>query len=143
VNYDEFVSAVQEHARFRHRGEAEASVTSVFRAMAEVLPQARVEGLASFLPPELMVYLRGAHEEPDPFFDEHLFLGWVVTSIDTTGARDKTVGGLDLYAAFSGDEAIRRCEAVFSVLKPLLDEDHRQLLHDCLPETISGLLDRA
>jgi len=61
-----------------------------------------------------------------------------VSSFDSTGARDKTAGGLDLYSHYSGDEAIRRCQGVFSVLKPLLDEQQREKLRSCLPEEVEA-----
>jgi uncharacterized protein (DUF2267 family) len=137
VNYQQFLAEVQELSRLRTSDEAESVVANVFMAIAEVLPQRNVEDLASALPPELMVYLRGAHEEPDPYFDDHLFLGWVVSTIDSTGERDKTVGGLDIYADYSGEEAMRRCSSVFSALKPLIEDSHRELLESCLPQGIS------
>jgi uncharacterized protein (DUF2267 family) len=143
VNYQQFLSEVQELSRLRSSDEAESLVANVFRAVAEVLPHRDVEGLSTALPPELMVYLRGAHQEPDPYFDEHLFLGWVVSTIDTTGERDKTVGGLDIYADYSGEEAMRRCSSVFSALKPLIDDGHRELIQSCLPEGISRVFAEA
>src|SRR3970040_1775793 len=95
-------------------------------AMAEVLPTAQLEALASQLPPETMVYLRRTGSQPDPLFDSHLFLGWVVSTLDATGARDKTVGGLDLTAAYSGGEAIGRMRCVFSALKRRLGSDQQE-----------------
>jgi uncharacterized protein (DUF2267 family) len=139
MTYDEFVDQVKEGGRFRSRDEAAAIVANVFRAIAEVLPQQHVAGLGDQLPPELMVYLRGAHIEPDPYFDEHLFLGWIVSTIDATGERDKTGGGLDLYADYSGAEAERRCQTVFKAIKSMLDEEHGASLASFLPEGI-GLL---
>jgi uncharacterized protein (DUF2267 family) len=138
VNYREFLDKVQSLGCFASEEETQAVVAHVLRAMAEVLPQRQVEGLAASLPAEIMVYLRGAHEEPDPFFDSQLFLGWVVSSIDATGARDKTDGGLDLYAAYSGEEAIRRCQCVFSVLRSLLEPQQLDALAACLPDEVGG-----
>lgn len=120
----------------RGEAESEALVVSVLRAMAEVLPQAQLESLSSQLPPEAALYLRRSGGEPDPLFDSHLFLGWVVSSLDATAARDKTVGGLDLTAAYSGDEAIRRCRCVFAVLKKLIDDPQSRLLAESLPDEV-------
>lgn len=83
-------------------------VANVLMAVAECLPRSVLNDLATMMPPELMVYLRRTGQEPDPLFDSQLFLGWVVSTVDATGARDKTGGGLDLYSAYSGDKAIRR-----------------------------------
>lgn len=143
MTYEQFLDEVKESGRFRSRDEAVAIVANVFRAIAEVLPQKQAEELTAQLPPELMVYLRGAHLEPDPYFDEHLFLGWVVSTIDATGERDKTTGGLDLYADYSGDEAIRRCQTVFKVIKTALDSPHADSLASFLPEGISSLYTEA
>src|SRR3972149_2529964 len=103
-------------------------------AVAEVLPRSHLDALASQLPPETMVYLRRTGSEPDPLFDSHLFLGWVVSTLDATGSRDKTVGGLDLTAAYSGEEAIRRTRCVFSALKRRLGPDQQRELGALLPE---------
>ena len=143
MNYGQFVGDVQGRTHLRSTDEAEAVVANVFRAIAEVLPHRNVEALGGSLPAELMVYLRGAHEEPDPYFDEHLFLGWVVSTIDATGSRDKTAGGLDLYAHYSGDEAQYRCESVFAALKPLIEDAQRELILSYLPEGIAELFAQA
>jgi hypothetical protein len=94
--------------------------------------------VSSILPAEAAVFLRGAHEEPDPYFDSQLFLGWVVSSFDATGEVDKTVGGLDLYADYSGEEGIRRCQCVFSVLKSLMPDEEARTLATFLPEGVDG-----
>jgi uncharacterized protein (DUF2267 family) len=143
MTYEQFLAEVKENGGIRSREEAVAIVANVFRAIAEVLPQKDAESLRDQLPPELMVYLRGAHQEPDPYFDEHLFLGWVVSTIDATGERDKTGGGLDLYADYSGDEAMRRCQTVFKVIKSTLDGERAASLASYLPEGISSLYQTA
>ncbi len=142
MNYREFLGKVQSLGRFASEEETQAVVANVLRAVAEVLPQQQVNGLTAGLPPELTVYLRGAHQEPDPLFDSQLFLGWVASTIDATGARDRTDGGLDLYAA-SGEEAIRRCQCVFSVLKSVLEPPQQETLAACLPDEVSGWFLRA
>ena len=143
MNYREFLGKVQSLGRFASEEETQAVVANVLRAVAEVLPQQQVNGLTVGLPPELMVYLLGAHQEPDPFFDSQLFLGWVVSTIDATGARDRTDGGLDLYAAYSGEEAIRRCQCVFSVLKSVMQPQQRDKLAAYLPDEVGGWFLRA
>ena len=136
MNHLEFLGEVQRLGCFATEEETRAVVASVLMATAEVLPQQQVDGLAARLPPELMVYLRRPRQEPDPYFDSHLFLGWVVSSVDATGAPDKTDGGLDLYAAYSGEEAIRRCQCVFTVLKRLIEPAQRDSLASFLPDEV-------
>ncbi len=116
MKYAQFLRKVQENGSFAGEEEAEVVVVSVLMALAEVLPGPQLEALSARLPPEAVVYLRRTGSEPDPLFDSHLFLGWVVSALDATGNRDKTEGGLDLTAAYSGEEAIRRAQCVFSVL---------------------------
>jgi uncharacterized protein (DUF2267 family) len=138
VDFSQLLREVQDSGGSAGPEEAEALLVSVLRAMAEVLPQDQLEALASQLPPEAALYLRRPGQEPDPLFDSHLFLGWVVSSLDATGSRDKTEGGLDLTTVYSGEEAIRRCRCVFSVLKRLVDEGQHTSLAASLPDEVSG-----
>lgn len=139
MDYESFLADVQQRGGLRSRDESAFVAAAVLRAVAEVLPMAHVEGFSASVPPELMVYLRGAHEEPDPYFDEHLFLGWVLSTVDVTGGRDKTEGGLDFFAAYSEDEAIDRCRCVFGALKSALDERQSDLISIHLPEQIQQI----
>jgi uncharacterized protein (DUF2267 family) len=138
LDYAQFLMEIREHGRFASSEETEATVVSVLMAMAEVLPGPQLEALSSCLPPEAMVYLRRTGSEPDPLFDSHLFIGWVVSSLDATGIRDKTVGGLDFTAAYSGEEAIRRAGCVFSVLKGQLSPDQQREIAEVLPQEVDA-----
>jgi uncharacterized protein (DUF2267 family) len=138
LDYAQFLGEVRENGCFVSSEEAETTVVSVLMAMSEVLPGPQLEALSSRLPPEAMVYLRRTGSEPDPLFDSHLFVGWVVSSLDSTGIRDKTSGGLDLTAAYSGEEAIRRVGCVFSVLKRQLEPSQQQELAAVLPEEVDA-----
>jgi uncharacterized protein (DUF2267 family) len=138
VDYTQFLSEVQTDGSFGTREETEALVAHVLMAMAEALPGPQLEALASHLPPEALVYLRRTGSGPDPLFDSHLFLGWVVSTLDATGGRDKTVGGLDLTAAYSGEEAIRRMRCVFSALKRRIEPEHQKELASFLPDEVDG-----
>lgn len=138
MKYAQFLRKVQENGSFAGGEEAEVVVVSVLMALAEVLPGPQLEALSARLPPEAVVYLRRTGSEPDPLFDSHLFLGWVVSALDATGNRDKTAGGLDLTAAYSGEEAIRRAQCVFSVLKKQIGPNHQRELAACLPEEVNG-----
>jgi uncharacterized protein (DUF2267 family) len=118
-------------------------MTSVLTAIGEAVPQREMDGLADSLPPEVMLNLRRAREAPDPYFDSQLFLGWVMTTVDSTGPRDKTSGGLDLYAAYSADEALRRCQCVFAVLKSQMQPQQRDKLAALLPDGVAAWFLRA
>src|SRR3989304_3705237 len=117
MNSAEFLSDVQKRGSLTSGEETEGAVASVLMAMSQILPTEQLEALSARLPPEATVYLRRTGSEPDPFFDSHLFLGWVVSTLDATASRDKTVGGLDFTAAYSGEEAIRRMRCGFAALQ--------------------------
>ncbi len=138
MDYRHFLSEVRRRGGFATDEEAAAVVSTVLMAVSEVLPQGAVDGIVANLPPELWVFLRPSHREPDPHFDSQLFLGWVVSSFDVTGLRDKSVGGLDYYADYSGEEAIRRCQAVFAVLKSLLEKEQQDRLAAFLPGDVQA-----
>lgn len=138
MNYQQFVHEVQKQGCMSSEEEARAVVVNVMLAMAEVLPRRQLAAFEGFLPPELLVYLDRARDEPDPHIDGHTFIGWVVSALDSTGGPDKTIGGLDLHAVYSGEEAIRRCQCVFSVLKSCLDEAQSDILAKYLPEDVCG-----
>ncbi len=138
MNYAQFLTEVQQDGCFVTSRETEAVVVSVLMALSQVLPGPQLEVLSSRLPPEAMVYLRLTGSEPDPLFDRELFLGWVVSTLDATANRDKTVGGLDFTAAYSGEEAIRRLGCVFSVLKRQLEPSQQRELAAALPEEVDA-----
>jgi uncharacterized protein (DUF2267 family) len=139
MDYESFLDNVQKRGRLSNREESAFVTATVLRAIAEVLPMAHVESFAANVPPELMVFLRGAHEQPDPYFDGNLFLGWVLATVDVTGGRDKTEGGLDLFVAYSTDQAIDRCRSVFGTLKAVLDEPQSELISVHLPDSIQQI----
>jgi hypothetical protein len=136
MDWAEFLAEIRRGGNFRSAAETEATAVAVLMAMAEVLPTPQLEALSSRIPPEAMVYLRRTGSQPDPLFDSHLFLGWVVSSIDATAIRDKTVGGLDLTASYSGEEAIRRARCVFAAIKSRLDPNEQQDLASVLPDEV-------
>ena len=47
--------------------------------------------------------------------------------------------GLDLFVAFSMDEAFDRCRCVFSTLKSTLDDQQSELISIHLPDTIQQI----
>jgi uncharacterized protein (DUF2267 family) len=143
VDYEGFLADVMGRGRLRTRDETEAVTIAVLRAIAEILPRAHVETFASSLHPDLMVFLRGAHEEPDPYFDGNLFLGWVLSTVDVTSGKDKTEGGLDYQVSYSQEEAEHRCRCVFAALKASMDSTQAELIAIHLPEEIQPLFNDA
>jgi uncharacterized protein (DUF2267 family) len=137
MEYAQLLRDVKKRGSLASEEETEGAVASVLMAMAQVLPGEQLEALSGRLPPEATVYLRRTGSEPDPFFDGQLFLGWVVSTLDATADRDTTVGGLDLTAAYTGEEAIRRAQCVFSVLKRQMQSDQQQELATFLPDDVS------
>ena len=137
MEYAQFLRDVQKSGALVSEEETEGAVASVLMAMAQMLPGEQLEVLSGRLPPEASVYLRRTGSEPDPFFDGQLFLGWVVSTLDATADRDTTVGGLDLTAAYTGEEAIRRAQCVFSILKRQMQSDQQQELATFLPDEVS------
>lgn len=138
MDYARFLSEVQKDGCFVSSEETQAVVVSVLMALSQVLPNPQLEALSSRLPPEAMVYLRRTGSGPDPLFDRDLFLGWVVSAVDATASRDKTIGGLDLTAAYSGEEAIRRTRCVFAALKRQLGAGEREAFAAGLPEEVDA-----
>lgn len=138
MEYAQFLKEVREDGCFVSSEETEAAVVSVLMALAQVLPGPQLKALSSRMPPEAMVYLRRTGSEPVPLFDSHLFLGCVVSTLDATAGRDKTVGGLDFTAAYSGEEAVRRTRCVFSALKRQLGPGQQRELAAALPDEVDG-----
>ena len=52
---------------------------------------------------------------------------------------ESTEGGLDLFVAYSTDEAIDRCRSVFSTLKSALDDRQSELISIHLPDNIQQI----
>ncbi len=137
MNYTQFLRDVQTSGSLVSEEETEGAVASVLMALAQILPGEQLDALSARLPPETICYLRRTGSGPDPFFDSHLFLGWVVSTLDATADPDKTAGGLDLTAAYSGEEAIRRAQCVFSVMKRQMESNEQQELATFLPDEVS------
>jgi uncharacterized protein (DUF2267 family) len=137
MNYDEFMTLIEEQAGLAHE-EAETTARAVMCALAEVIPAGRAQAVRGYLPVQLAQILERSRPEPDALLDEHIFLGWLVSDLDTTGRRDKTVGGIDLMAVYGGEEAWRRCRCVFVALKSCLGEAGSAALADGLPAWMCG-----
>jgi len=136
MEYREFIIQVQTMGKLASFEEAETATLAVMRALSEVLPQERASCVQACLPSELSSLLECCRPEPDPYIDSQTFIGWTLSSLDATGQRDKTLGGLDLFAADTGAEAIRRCRCVFCALKTCLDRSLHEAFARDLPEEV-------
>jgi len=137
MNYEEFISVIEEQAGLTFE-EAKTTARAVMCALAEVIPAGQAQAVRGYLPVELAQFLERCRLEPDALLDEHTFVGWLVSDLDMTGRRDKTIGGIDLMAVYGGEEAWRRCRIVFAVLKTCLDDAASATLVSGLPEWIGG-----
>jgi len=143
MEYQELVAQVQKTAKLTSFEEAEAATLAVMRALSEVLSREQARRVQACLPGELSPFLDRCREEPDPHLDSETFIGWTLSGLDATGPRDKTLGGLDLFAADAGEEAMRRCQCVFCALKTCLDEALQEDFARELPETVCDWFRRA
>lgn len=134
----DLVAAVQDRLALKHRSEAEQLVQGVLQGLAYVLPTDVLDSLCECIPSDLGWCLRCGPGAQDPLIDSELFLGWVMSSIETTGGGDRTLGGEDPLAALAGDEARHRVQAVLEELFGRVDDALAAACTACLP---AGLLD--
>lgn len=131
-----FIERVKEKAQGLTDEEAHTLVRTVMYSLAQVMDRPDRELLARRLP-ELAAHLSWDVEVADPLVDEQVFVGPIVNELTTEGLYDQTLGGLDVLAVHTGDEATRRLQAVFAALKERLNENERRRLQDALPGDVS------
>lgn len=136
MEYQEFILRVQKMGTLSSPEEAEVATLAVMRALSEVLPQEQATKVCACLPAELSRLLDCCRPEPDPYIDSQTFIGWTLSGLDATGPRDKTLGGLDLFAIDVEEEAMRRCRCVFLALKECLDKSLHEDFAEELPEEV-------
>jgi uncharacterized protein (DUF2267 family) len=136
MEYRELITEVQKLGNLASFDEAESATLAVVRALCEVLSQNQARRVQACLPSELSSLLECCRPEPDPHIDSQTFIGWTMSDLDATGQRDKTLGGLDLFAADSAGEAMRRCQCVFCALKSCLDESLHEDFARQLPDMV-------
>ncbi|KPK21265.1 MAG: hypothetical protein AMJ76_03085 [Dehalococcoidia bacterium SM23_28_1] len=136
MEYREFIAQVQKRGKLASFEEAEATTLSVMRALSEVICRERALSMRSCLPDEIYCILEPCRPEVDPLIDMQTFIGWASADLDAVGMPDRTLGGLDLFAADAADEAVRRCGLVFCVLKSCLGSSQQEALACDLPEEV-------
>jgi uncharacterized protein (DUF2267 family) len=135
---DDLCAAVQRRASLRGKAEAEQLVQGVLKALAYVLPAQQIDAVCGCVPAVLSWCLRCGPAAPDPLVDSELFLGWVMSSLETTGGGDRTLGGEDPLASLAGDEARYRVQAVLEELWLRMDAEQARACSACVP---AGLAD--
>jgi uncharacterized protein (DUF2267 family) len=135
---DDLVAAVQRRLSLREQAQAEHLLQGVLQGLAYVLPQELADSLCGCVPDDLVWCLRCGPGTPDPLIDSELFLGWVMSSVQTTGGGDRTLGGEDPLASLAGDEARHRARIVLEELLARTDAELSSACCACVPR---GLLE--
>lgn len=132
-----FLQEVQRRAGVPGREEALRTVRGTLQSLRNVLPADLLERLRGILPPALAGWLARDRPVADGLVDQEVFVGPVVQALSTEGLYDQSLGGLDLYSVFTGEEATRRIQAVFSVLKEWMDDATIRAVARCLPGDVA------
>jgi uncharacterized protein (DUF2267 family) len=140
MNDSGLVAAIQRRARLGTPGEARALLEGVLRALAHVLPAEQTEAICACIPEDAEWCIRSGPSTPDPLIDREVFLGWVMSSLETTGGPDQTLGGEDPLATVAGEEAHTRVGAVLDELWERLDMSSRGAVGACLPSGVADHL---
>jgi len=135
---ESLVAAVQRRLSLREQAQAEQILRGVLQGLAYALPQELADALCDCVPDDLAWCLRCGPDTPDALIDSELFLGWVMSSLQTTGGGDRTLGGEDPLASFAGDEARHRVRVVLEELLARTDAELSSACSACVPR---GLLE--
>lgn len=135
---DDLVTVIQRRAHLRSAAEAKRLLEGVLQALAHVLPAEQREAVCACVPAEAVWRLQCGPRTPDPLIDSDLFLGWVMSCVETTAGPDQTLGGEDPLATLAGDEARARVGSVLEALWDRMDTLAGAVVAACLP---GGLMD--
>ncbi|MBI2765912.1 MAG: DUF2267 domain-containing protein [Chloroflexi bacterium] len=138
---DDICDAVQGRASLPGKAEATELVQGVLQALAYVLPPEQIAAACACLPGDLHWCLRCGPATPDPLIDSELFLGWVMSSLETTGGSDRTLGGEDPLASLAADEARYRVQLVLEELWRRMDAEQARACAACLPPGLADAVD--
>lgn len=130
---NELVTAIRDRARLRSDAEAQQLLEGVLQALAHVLPRDYCDVVCRCVPDAMVWCLHCGPRQPDPLIDSELFLGWVMSSIETTGGADETLGGDDPLGSLAGDEARARVRIVLDELWARMDRTTAEEIMACLP----------
>ena len=136
MEYDQFITAARDRIGTPGPEEAEVVVTEVLHALAYALPDAQRRVLAAALPAPIGERLVSSRAEYDPLIDEHLFIGNLMTELQTAGYWDTTAGGDDVLASEAGEEVERRARTVLSLIAESIPEETLKIVSDALPRVI-------
>jgi len=130
---DDLLARLQRRLSLQGQTEATQLVQGVLQGLAYVLPRDLADSLCDCVPDDLAWCLRCGPDTPDPLIDSELFLGWVMSSIETTGGADRTLGGEDPLASLAGDEARHRVRIVLEELLARADAEMSAACSACVP----------
>ncbi|WP_134773299.1 DUF2267 domain-containing protein [Ornithinimicrobium flavum] len=139
----DLVTAIQRRAGLRTTSESKRLLEGVLQALAYVLPAEHIDAVCACVPEDLVWCLRCGPGTPDPLIDSEVFLGWVMSSVETTGGSDQTLGGDDPLAATAGVEGQARVRAVLDELWQRVDARSQDAVAACLPSGVADHLSHA
>ncbi|OUM98395.1 MAG: hypothetical protein BAA04_00500 [Firmicutes bacterium ZCTH02-B6] len=129
----QFYRAVQQQAGLPSWEDAVRATQETLHSLKYVLPLDVILTMQAQLPAELAALLDGGSGAIDPLVDREVFVGPLMNVLDTEAAMDDSLGGLDLVSVYAGDDATRRVQAVFAVLKQALDPHTVDAIEASLP----------
>lgn len=130
---DDLLATLQRRLSLRDQTEATQLLQGVLQGLAYVLPRELADSLCDCVRGDLAWCLRCGPGTPDPLIDSELFLGWVMSSIQTTGGADRTLGGEDPLASLAGDEARYRVRIAVEELLARTDAAVSAACSACVP----------
>ena len=136
MEYDAFIAEIRTRIDLPADQDAEVVVMEVVNALAHALPSQECAALAMSLPGPIGVRLAASEAVFDPYVDEHLFIGYLMTEHQTTGYWDRTAGGDDVLASMAAEEIERRARAVLSLIAAAIDLDVLETVRHALPDVI-------
>lgn len=113
---NDLVATIQRRACLRSPEEARQLLEGVQQALAHVLPTEQCDVVCACVPDDAHWCLHCGPKTPDPLIDSEVFLGWAMSSVETIGGPDQTLGGDDPLAALAGDEVRERVRVVLDEL---------------------------
>lgn len=135
----DLVTAIQLRVGLRSPAEARKLLEGVLQALAYVIPGEVSDAVCACIPEDAVWCLRCGPSVPDSLVDSEVFLGWIVSSVETTGGGpDHTLDGEESLASGAGEEARVRVRAVLDELWERLDESARPAFSACLPSGVAA-----
>ncbi|MCR4426388.1 MAG: DUF2267 domain-containing protein [Firmicutes bacterium] len=136
IQLGDFYDMVTDRGHMSSVEEAEGAVEATLAMLRRVLPKDTVRNLAAQLPAELAGQMETESAEPDGLLGEEVFMGPLMSRLDTEADLDQTLGGLDLVSVSSADDAAREIRAVIEAIRDTVDPITATRVEDALPPKI-------